>query len=162
MRGASERPQKKRRAMTTQEHETDAMLDPKHDDIELVEALGVLVESEGRIRDRRQRIEHELKRRMEESGAREIYHPTWTCKLIIPSPDYDIGKLQGKLGEIIPPEVWDKGFTKPHDKTVHVEAAFDMRVVKGWATAYGDAVREIVETAMLPKPARLQIKRREG
>lgn len=130
------------------------------DDVELIEELGVLLEQEAEFRALRQRIEHELKQRMEERGAREIYHPSFKCNLVLASPDYDIGKLRGKLGEVIPPDVWDQGFTEGHDKTVYVEAAFDMRVVNGWARAYGDAVKDIVEAAMLPKPPRVKVERR--
>lgn len=131
------------------------------DDVNLVGAVGLLLEDEARLRGRRQRIEHELMRRMEDRGAKEIYHPEWTCKLQIPSPAYDTAKLRSRLGEIIPPEVWDKGYTDAFDKTVYVEASFDMRVVKGWASAYGDVVQEIVEAAMLPKPAKIKVERRK-
>jgi hypothetical protein len=131
------------------------------DDIEVVDTAGILAESVAYLRERCQLIEHELQRRMEERGAKEIHHEVWTCVLKTPTPDYDVGKLRGKLGEVIPPAVYAKGFTEAHDKTVHVEAGFDMRVVKGWASAYGDAVREIVEDAMLPKPPRVKVERRK-
>jgi len=131
------------------------------DDVILIEKLGALLAEEAVAKDLRQRIEHELQLRMVERGAKEIYHPGWTCKLKIPTPDYDVGKLRGQLGEVIPPDVWNNGFTEAHDKTVHIEAAFDMRVVKGWASAYGDAVQEIVEAAMLPKPAQVKVERRK-
>lgn len=144
---------------------TEPEITPEHfdgwDDDTLINRLGSDLETIALLKAQSGRLERELQRRMEERGAREVYHPNWTCKLVIPSPDYDIGKLRGKLGEIIPPEVWDKGFTEAYEKTAYVEAAFDMRVVKGWATAYGGAVKEIVEAAMLPKPPRVKVERRE-
>ena len=103
------------------------------------------------------RIGMELTNRMREEGATARYHPQAECRLV--SPKYD-EKILYTLAELIPPEVFQTGYSPAHEETVttQVDARFDMRTVTHW-DKYGSAVAEIIERAEIPTSRRLSIKR---
>ena len=104
----------------------------------------------------RDRLELELRQRMEAEGATAIPHPSLLCELQYPSPTYDYGKLRG-LAELVPPEELAKGFTPAHEETRVVPDKWNMVKIKPLAK-YGAAVAEIIEGAAIPRTPRLVIK----
>ena len=104
----------------------------------------------------RDRLELELRQRMEAEGATAIAHPDLLCELQYPSPTYDYGKLRG-LAELVPPEELAKGFTPAHEETRVVPDKWNMVKIKPLAK-YGAAVAEIIEGAAIPRTPRLVIK----
>lgn len=108
--------------------------------------------------DRQRRIEWELKQRMEKNGAREIPHPELTCELKFPSPGYDFSKLY-RLAELVPPEIFAKGFIPAHEETVMVPDKFNAVQFKTWAK-YGTEVQEVIAEARIPGTPLLKIMRK--
>ena len=106
------------------------------------------------------RIEFELKRRMEADGATAIAHPLLTCELKTPSPAYDQGKLRG-LAELVPPEILATGFTPAHPETIMVPDKWNATKFKAWVK-YGDAVAQVISDAAIPGTPRVRITRKEA
>ena len=104
------------------------------------------------------RIEFELKRRMEGDGATAIAHPLLTCELKTPSPTYDTGKLRG-LAELVPLDVLATGFTPAHEEVVMVPDKWNATKFKTWVK-YGDAVTKVISDAAIPGTARVRITRK--
>ena len=111
-------------------------------------------------REVRERIEYELTRRMQESGAKEIYHPKIACKLE-PRTTYDPGKLSA-LKELIEPTLLKEAYIPEHKETIIVSEKWDMRVVLAWDRKYGDLVRQAVESAVIRGQPRLICKIKKG
>ena len=123
--------------------------------------LSIWIELEGHKRNATlhiDRIEFELKRRMEADGATAIAHPTLEVKLISPSPTYDQGKLRG-LAELVPPEILATGFTPAHPETIIVPDKWNAVKFKTWVK-YGDAVTKVISDAAIPGTPRVRIKRK--
>ena len=110
--------------------------------------------------EERDRIELELRQRMEAEGATALIHPRLFCELRYPSPTYDFGKLRG-LAELVPLEELAKGFTPAHwGEPIWVEDKWNMTKIKPLAK-YGAAVGEIIAGAAIPGTPRLVIKEKE-
>ena len=119
-----------------------------------------LEQNEAYYRRARERIEFELKQRMEADGATAIAHETLTCELKTPSPKYDFGVLRG-VAELVPPDEWAKGFTPAHwSEPVWVEDKFNLVKIKPLAK-YGDAVAKVISDAAIPGTPRLVIRRKD-
>lgn len=126
----------------------------------LLESWAMVEETEARQRHFRQRIEFELKRRMEADGATAIPHETLDVALKQDSPTYDWGIMRG-LAKLVPPEELAKGFKPAHwGEPVWIEDKWNMTRIKPLAK-YGDAVKQVIEAATIPGPARLSIRRKE-
>lgn len=113
--------------------------------------------------DKRGRIEHEIRQRLAERDARELFHPEWECKLTPATAEYDVAKLRMLLGESgIPPAVWKEAYMEERAVTKIEPARFDLRKLNAVAKAQGKAVTEAMDAARLPeKPGRISVTRRE-
>jgi hypothetical protein len=103
-------------------------------------------------------IEMVLQRRMQANNAKKLFSTTLSVELGPPS--YDLPKLQS-LGELLPPGIFEKGFTPAHEETRQVPDKFDMRTVNSWRS-YGQHIVDIIELAELPDTRKISIKRKKG
>ena len=142
----------------------DDLFDPEDladlDNACLLDNWAIVKNSETMYRRSKELIEYELIRRMQESGAKEIYHPKIACKLE-PRTTYDPGKLSA-LKELIEPTLLVDGYTPAHQETIEVPEQWDMRVVLAWDRKYGDLVRQAVESAVIRGQPRLICKIKKG
>lgn len=129
-----------------------------YDNDQLLQMWSIAEEWEGVYRKDRQRIEFELQTRMKADRATAIPHKDLTCELVNPTPKYDYSKLRG-LAELVRPEELAKGFTPAHEETVLVPDAWNMTKIKP-LMKYGEAVRLVIEGAVLPAEPQLRIKRK--
>lgn len=112
---------------------------------------------EENARDFRQRAEMELIRRLEGSGAKEVFHPDLTCVLETPSPVYDISRLK-MLGELLDPEVLKTVRVLEHEDIITVPEKWDGRVLRTLGHKYGHEVDDVIQGAKMPGgPPRLKI-----
>ena len=95
--------------MATESTGTNSILENSNlwTDEQLANEIFWRLTAEAEVRDRRQRLERELQRRLEARSATELAHPTLEVKLEYPSPSYDHGKLLA-LGELVPTDEWSK------------------------------------------------------
>ena len=127
-----------------------------YDDAHLATVIVQWRDKETGAREARQRLEHELQRRMEARGATELPHPDLVVKLETPSPAYDNSKLR-RLYEIAPREEVDKCVTPAHTEEVRVEEKWSAVKFKT-LLKYGVEVFEVIEAAKLSGgPPRLRI-----
>ena len=105
-------------------------------------------------------IEMVLQRRMQQNNAKKLLSTTLTVEL--GSPGYDPDVLR-TLGEHIPPEIFQKGFTPAHEETVvkKVPDKYDMRKVGSWKS-YGQHIVDIITNAEIPETRRISIKHKKG
>ena len=115
--------------------------------------------AEARAREQRLRIEAELQQRMEQDGARVVYHPDLLCEIRMPPPAYDTNKLAG-LKELVAPEVLARGYTPEHTEVVTIREHWDARVFKSWGR-YGTEISKAINDAVLPSRGKVSIKRKE-
>ena len=130
-----------------------------YDDIHLATVIIQWRDKETAARESRQRLEHELQRRLEARGAMELPHPDLVVKLEYPSPVYDVGKLAA-LREHLPEDLLleTKAWTPEHLETNLVPEKYDARVFRTWGKKYGDEVGAVIEGAKLPGgPPRLRV-----
>lgn len=123
-------------------------------DEELVIQWAIHREAEHADKERRERVEVELERRMRERGATAILHPFFDVRLETPY-SLDAEALR-PLAELIPPEEWERGFSEAHEETIQVPAKADLRVVKGWIK-FGAAIAERIEQAKVAGLPRLRV-----
>ena len=133
----------------------------KMDDVELLNWWSRYHRRETVAKDMLQSIEYELQKRLEQRNATELFHPDLSCKLVRPTPTYDLGML-ASLRELLPPGVIDSAFTPAHDEVDHVPDQWDMRTCRSWGKKYGTNVAAVLERAEMPSgPTRLKITEKE-
>ena len=118
------------------------------EDRDLLDLWASVESEEAKLKDYRQRIEYELLKRLEARDAAEIFHPMIECKINVPSPSYDNGKLRS-LCEMLDPEVIETAYTPQHEEKIVVEDKWDARIFKGWGRKYGADVGEVIQNATL-------------
>jgi len=145
--------------VTISEYYASGQIDDVDDDILLTmwESLSTEVQ-----RQRREMsiIEMVLQHRMQGNNAKKLLSSTLTVELGSPGYDPDILRT---LGEHIPPEIFQKGFTPAHEETVvrQMPAKFDMRTVGSWKS-YGQHIVDVIDAAEMPDTRRISIKLKKG
>lgn len=129
-------------------------------DDQLIISYAVEQETIRAAREKCQRMEHELERRMIERGATAILNPYYEVKLETPA-SLDPERLR-PLTELIPPEEWLRGFTEAHEETTttHIPARADLRVVRAWRK-YGENIALAIDQAIISGQPRLRITARK-
>jgi len=144
--------------MTTERYQ------PYHglDDEELVRCLGLAHDHMAQVKERIERMEYEVIKRLVQREARELYHSEWECKLTPPSATYDTNRLYAELGEKVNPELWRHTYTEERPKTGFEPAKFNMTLLNAVARAHGKPVADALDAARLPSaPGQLKVTPRE-
>jgi hypothetical protein len=127
------------------------------DDESLVAACANLLDSERALREKRTELEYELQARLLQRRATQtVPNADGKYAELMFGPDEYLHDRLMALGEVVPPQFFNRGYVPAHETTV--PAKFNMVQVNMWARMFGDPVIEIMDTARLPGSKRGKIR----
>ena len=101
-----------------------------------------------------------LMRRMKQSGASILAHPTIVCKGKKDNTSWDYGKL-ASVRELLDPEDIKLFYVPEHEDTIIVKEKYDMRVGNGFKK-YGGEVKAAIEGATIEGEIKdIELKRKD-
>ena len=125
------------------------------DNPDLISAWAAAKECLEEHRERMGRVEMELRRRMDQDQATELFHADWVIKIEPAKPEYNQPKLIAKLEEALPPECFEDCYVAEAVKTV--PAHINMTRAKKYRSLGAEVVEAIEESLLDPMPGRLRI-----
>jgi hypothetical protein len=126
------------------------------DTAKLVEEWGAAKGAVAHLRAIQGRIEMELRRRMDQDEATEIYHPDWEVKIEGGAPVYATDKLIAGLQEALPPELFETCYI-PEVTPPPIPAHINMTKAKPLRRLGAEVAAAIDGAVLPPLPGKLRI-----